>query len=92
MIGEILDGKADMIMAPLTITNERARFIDFSKPYKYQGLTILVKKVGLASGVSSISYLLCNKGLYSHGLKLYCEFYPHSMRPLAYATIDEVNQ
>ena len=45
MIGELIDDRADMIMAPLTINNERARFIDFSKPYKYQGLTILVKKV-----------------------------------------------
>ncbi|XP_033629311.1 glutamate receptor ionotropic, NMDA 1-like isoform X1 [Asterias rubens] len=53
MIGEILDGKADMIMAPLTITNERARFVDFSKPYKYQGLTILVKKMEMNTNLLS---------------------------------------
>lgn len=34
-----------MIVAPLTINPERAGHIDFSKPFKYQGLTILVKKV-----------------------------------------------
>jgi len=47
MIGELVSGKADMIVAPLTINPERAEHIDFSKPFKYQGLTILVKKVGL---------------------------------------------
>lgn len=45
MVGEIQEDKADMIIASLTINNERARVIDFSKPFKYQGITILVKKV-----------------------------------------------
>ncbi|GCB62641.1 hypothetical protein scyTo_0013089 [Scyliorhinus torazame] len=44
MMGELLSGLGDMIVAPLTINNERAHYIEFSKPYKYQGLTILVKK------------------------------------------------
>ncbi|XP_036443917.1 glutamate receptor ionotropic, NMDA 1a isoform X2 [Colossoma macropomum] len=44
MMGELLSGLADMIVAPLTINNERAQYIEFSKPFKYQGLTILVKK------------------------------------------------
>ncbi|XP_011812785.1 PREDICTED: glutamate receptor ionotropic, NMDA 1 [Colobus angolensis palliatus] len=44
MMGELLSGQADMIVAPLTINNERAQYIEFSKPFKYQGLTILVKK------------------------------------------------
>ncbi len=47
MMGELLSGLADMIVAPLTINNERAQYIEFSKPFKYQGLTILVKKVSL---------------------------------------------
>ncbi|XP_043914410.1 glutamate receptor ionotropic, NMDA 1-like [Protopterus annectens] len=47
MMGELLSGLADMIVAPLTINNERAQYIEFSKPFKYQGLTILVKKVAL---------------------------------------------
>lgn len=47
MIGELIDGKADLVVAPLTIDPERAQYIDFSKPFKYQGLTILVKKVRL---------------------------------------------
>ena len=45
LIGEVLDGKSDMIVAPLTIDPDRADFVDFSKPFKYQGLTVLVKKV-----------------------------------------------
>lgn len=50
MMGELLSGQADMIVAPLTINNERAQYIEFSKPFKYQGLTILVKKVGRGPG------------------------------------------
>lgn len=49
MMGELLSGLADMIVAPLTINNERAQYIEFSKPFKYQGLTILVKKVSFYS-------------------------------------------
>ena len=45
MIGELVNDQSDMIVAPLTINPERADAIDFSKPFKYQGLTILVKKV-----------------------------------------------
>lgn len=45
MVGEVIDGKSDLIVAALTINNERAEWIEFSKPFKYQGLTILVKKV-----------------------------------------------
>lgn len=45
MVGEIIEEKADMIVASLTINNERAKAIDFSKPFHYQGITILVKKV-----------------------------------------------
>lgn len=45
MVGEVIDGKSDLIAAALTINNERAEWIEFSKPFKYQGLTILVKKV-----------------------------------------------
>lgn len=45
VIAELINKEADMIVAPLTINPERAGHIDFSKPFKYQGLTILVKKV-----------------------------------------------
>nr|CAG4649931.1 EOG090X00ST [Sida crystallina] len=44
LIGELVYERADMIVAPLTINPERAQVIDFSKPFKYQGITILEKK------------------------------------------------
>ena len=44
-IGEILSSSADLIVAALTIDNERAQVIDFSNPFKHQGLSIVVKKV-----------------------------------------------
>ncbi|XP_078663345.1 glutamate receptor ionotropic, NMDA 1-like isoform X1 [Branchiostoma floridae x Branchiostoma belcheri] len=53
MIGELLRGEADLIVAPLTINNERAQYIEFSKPFKYQGLTILVKKETQKSSLDS---------------------------------------
>ncbi|XP_050390571.1 glutamate receptor ionotropic, NMDA 1 isoform X1 [Patella vulgata] len=53
MIGELLSHKADIIVAPLTINPERAKVIDFTKPFKYQGLTILVKKTTKDSSLAS---------------------------------------
>ncbi|KAI0233221.1 Glutamate [NMDA] receptor subunit 1 [Lamellibrachia satsuma] len=53
MIGELLDNRADLILAPLTIDPERAKYVDFSKPFKYQGLTILVKKTMKDSSLAS---------------------------------------
>lgn len=38
MVGEIVEGQADLIVASLTINNERAQYIEFSKPFKYQGM------------------------------------------------------
>ena len=32
-------------MAPLTMSPERAEDIEFTKPYKYQGITILIQQV-----------------------------------------------
>ncbi|XP_021935568.1 glutamate [NMDA] receptor subunit 1 isoform X2 [Zootermopsis nevadensis] len=45
LIGELVNQQAEMIVAPLTINPERAEFIEFSKPFKYQGITILEKKL-----------------------------------------------
>ncbi|RWS30727.1 hypothetical protein B4U80_08658 [Leptotrombidium deliense] len=44
LVGDLVYKKADMIVAPLTINPERSSFIDFSKPFKYQGITILEKR------------------------------------------------
>ncbi|XP_062566028.1 glutamate [NMDA] receptor subunit 1-like isoform X2 [Saccostrea cucullata] len=53
IIAELIDKEADMIVAPLTINPERAGRIDFSKPFKYQGLTILVRKTATESKLDS---------------------------------------
>ncbi len=45
LIGELVEEKADLIVAPLTINPERAQVMEFSKPFKYQGITILQKRV-----------------------------------------------
>ena len=45
LMGQVLEDKADMILAPITITPDRMNFVDFTKPFKYQGITILVKRV-----------------------------------------------
>ncbi|GFO43543.1 glutamate [NMDA] receptor subunit 1 [Plakobranchus ocellatus] len=53
MMGELMRGEADLIVAPLTINPERANDIDFTKPFKYQGLNILVKKTQKDSSLDS---------------------------------------
>jgi len=45
MVGELLSGEADLAVAPMTITPDRAARVEFTKPFKYLGLTILVKRV-----------------------------------------------
>ena len=40
-----MEERADLIVAPLTINPERAQVMEFSKPFKYQGITILQKRV-----------------------------------------------
>lgn len=44
MIGEIVRGEADIVVAPLTKTQAREKVIDFSKSIMTVGLNILVKK------------------------------------------------
>lgn len=41
MVGDLVYKRADMIVAPLTINPERSLAIEFSKPFKYQGISIL---------------------------------------------------
>lgn len=43
LVGDLVYKRADMVIAPLTINPERAQAIEFSKPFKYQGISILEK-------------------------------------------------
>ena len=52
MIRELLNRRADMIVAPLTMSPERAEDIEFTKPFKYHGITVLVRKVVLTRRIS----------------------------------------
>ena len=60
IVGELLSGEADLAVAHLTIDNERAQVIDFSNPFKHQGLSIMVKKVYLITLLRN--YLVCQSG------------------------------
>ncbi|XP_077089152.1 glutamate receptor 4b isoform X1 [Siphateles boraxobius] len=44
MVGELVYGKAEIAVAPLTITLVREEVIDFSKPFMSLGISIMIKK------------------------------------------------
>ncbi|XP_058159849.1 glutamate receptor ionotropic, kainate 3 isoform X2 [Dasypus novemcinctus] len=44
MVKELIDHKADLAVAPLTITHIREKAIDFSKPFMTLGVSILYRK------------------------------------------------
>ncbi|XP_014487057.1 PREDICTED: glutamate receptor 1 isoform X2 [Dinoponera quadriceps] len=44
MVGELIRKEADIAIAPITITSERERVIDFSKPFMSLGISIMIKK------------------------------------------------
>ncbi|KAL5012647.1 hypothetical protein ScPMuIL_011198 [Solemya velum] len=44
IIGELINGKAHIAVAPLTITSEREHVVDFSKPFMDLGISIMIKK------------------------------------------------
>ncbi len=53
LMGEVLADRADLILAPLTITPDRLNFVEFTNPFKYQGITILVKRDKRTSNLAS---------------------------------------
>ncbi|VDL79288.1 unnamed protein product [Nippostrongylus brasiliensis] len=44
MVGELMEGEADLAVASLTITYSRSEVIDFTVPYMHLGISILFKK------------------------------------------------
>lgn len=44
MVGELVRREADIAIAALTITADRERVIDFSKPFMSLGISIMIKK------------------------------------------------
>ncbi|CAL8100359.1 unnamed protein product [Calicophoron daubneyi] len=53
IVGELLSGMADLAVAPMSITPERASRVEFSKPFKYLGITILIKREQAKSNLGS---------------------------------------
>ena len=44
MVGELLSEKADLVVADLAITSERAKVIDFTTPFMNTGIALLYKR------------------------------------------------
>ncbi|XP_076447090.1 glutamate receptor 2-like [Babylonia areolata] len=44
MVGELVRKEQDIAVAPLTITEERERVVDFTKPFMNTGISIMIKK------------------------------------------------
>lgn len=53
LIGELVGRRADMSIAPLSINPERAQVIDFSKPFKFQGIAMIQKRKPRAKKMES---------------------------------------
>ncbi|VDD75267.1 unnamed protein product [Mesocestoides corti] len=53
IVGELSSGLADLSVAPMTITPERVTRLEFTKPFKYLGITILVKRERSKSNLAS---------------------------------------
>uniref|UniRef100_A0A0X3PEX0 Glutamate receptor 2 n=2 Tax=Schistocephalus solidus TaxID=70667 RepID=A0A0X3PEX0_SCHSO len=45
MVGELIQKKADIVVAPLTITSSRERVVDFSTPFMELGLSVMYQKI-----------------------------------------------
>lgn len=44
IVGELVRREADIAIASMTITSERERVVDFSKPFMSLGISIMIKK------------------------------------------------
>ncbi|XP_077984684.1 glutamate receptor 4-like [Glandiceps talaboti] len=44
MVRELIDGEADVAVAPLTITSQREQFVEFTTPFMNLGISIMIKK------------------------------------------------
>jgi len=89
-ISMLNSGKADMLIATMTITTNRANIVDFSEPYYFAGQTILIKrnssiksltdlnskKVGVAFGTTALEGIkTVAPGAQIRGYKTYQEAY-----------------
>lgn len=53
LMGELVSQRVDMAFAPLTITPQRAVAIDFSKPFKFHGFSIILRRASKHTTLAS---------------------------------------
>lgn len=71
MVGELIRKEADIAISAMTITAERERVIDFSKPFMTLGISIMIKKpVKQTPGVFSFLNPLSQEIWVSLGLRI----------------------
>ena len=50
-IGELIKQEADAVFAAMTIDHDRSNVVDFTNPFKPQGLSIAVKRVSFKTPI-----------------------------------------
>uniref|UniRef100_A0A6P4EMQ8 Glutamate receptor 1 n=1 Tax=Drosophila rhopaloa TaxID=1041015 RepID=A0A6P4EMQ8_DRORH len=91
MVGELVRKEADIAIAAMTITAERERVIDFSKPFMSLGISIMIKKPvkqtpGVFSFMNPLSQEIWVRICWE--FPVFPEFpYPQSPFPLAACTL-----
>lgn len=53
LMGELVSRRVDMAFAPLTITPQRAQAVDFSKPFKFHGFSIILRRASKHTTLAS---------------------------------------
>ncbi|NOR45193.1 MAG: transporter substrate-binding domain-containing protein, partial [Candidatus Delongbacteria bacterium] len=54
LIPSLQTGKADIVISSMTITEERAKVVNFSDPYARSGLTLLINKNSIVSSFDDL--------------------------------------
>ncbi|KXJ81586.1 hypothetical protein RP20_CCG018756 [Aedes albopictus] len=91
MVGELVRKEADIAIASMTITSERERVIDFSKPFMSLGISIMIKRpVKQKPGVFSFLNPL-SKEIWKSQISLYSRMweYMNSRKHVFVKTYDE---
>ncbi|XP_037934300.1 glutamate receptor 1-like [Teleopsis dalmanni] len=96
MVGELVRREADIAIAAMTITAERERVIDFSKPFMSLGISIMIKKPvkqtpGVFSFMNPLSQEIWVSVIFSYigvsiVLFLVSRFSPYEWRIVQYQT------
>jgi len=64
MIGEVIEGAADMAVMDITVTAEREKAVDFTYPFMFSGIGLVYKKSLGHPAISSIEDLANNQDIH----------------------------